>query len=146
MYIRKIYISSSWRNRLKVRQLALLLRNQPYLEVFDFTDPTNRKEEICPPERYPELFDPDKHIYSRYLNKPEWRACVFENRQRIDECDWVILLLPCGIDATADWAYAVGAGKRTAIVGHPKKGDRSPVHLWAEFMFEDIDAVIGLFR
>lgn len=49
------------------------------------------------------------------------------------------MLLPCGIDATADWALGVGLGKFTVIVGHPGKGERSPCHLWADFFCDDIN-------
>jgi len=45
--------------------------------------------------------------------------------------------LPCGIDATADWAYAFAKGKETYIVGHPYAGERSPVHRKANGWFAD---------
>ena len=35
-------------------------------------------------------------------------------------------------DATADWALGLGMGKRSIIVGHSPKGDRSEVLLWAD--------------
>lgn len=39
-------------------------------------------------------------------------------------------------DATADWALGLGMGKRSIIVGHPLKGDRSEVLLWADASME----------
>lgn len=128
-----IYISSSWRNRQRVRVLAERLRALGF-EVFDFTDPQNRQTEEIPPEKFPEQFDPLKHVYHRYLDRPELRAAVEENKGVLDRCDLVILLLPCGIDSTADWAYAVGKGKPSIVVGHPAAGERSPTHLWADHM------------
>ena len=136
----RIYISSSWKNRDKVRELADRLRVCGH-SVFDFTDQENRLAQICPPERFPEQFDPEKHSYAQYLDRPEWREVVDENRIAIEEAEYIILILPCGVDATADWAYGVGLGKRSIIVGHPKPGERSPVHLWADAIVPDIDAV-----
>ena len=130
----KIYISSSWKNRDHVRSAASILRKFGH-EVYDFTDANCRKTPEIPPEKFPEQFDPEKHFYSEYLSRPEWRNAVEENKKAIEWCDVVLLLLPCGIDATADWAYGVGLGKKSCVVGHPKKGERSPVHLWADEIF-----------
>jgi hypothetical protein len=140
-----IYISSSWKNRERVRALAEMLRGDGH-EVYDFTDPSCRKSEEIPPERFPEEFDPEQHLYSEYLDRPEWHQAVSENRQALDRCDLVVLLLPCGNDAHADWAYAVGRGKKSVVVGHPGKGERSPVHLWADGFCSDTDGLMALLR
>lgn len=137
----RIYISASWKNRLLVRKLAEILREYNH-EVFDFTDPRCRKTHETPPEMFPERFDPSRHIYRKYIDREEWRAVVNENREAIKWADLIILLLPCGIDATADWALGVGLGKRTVIVGHPNKGERSEVHLWADAMLDSVDDLI----
>ncbi len=126
----KIYISSSWKNREKVRLTSLVLRNNGH-EVYDFTDTSCRKSPEIPPERFPEEFDPAVHVYSEYIQREEWRAAVMENKSAIEWADLIILMLPCGNDSHADWAYGVGFGKKTIVVGHPRKGDRSPVHMWA---------------
>lgn len=137
----RIYISSSWKNRDRVRSLAGRLRAAG-LYVYDFTDPACRKTEEIPPEKFPDQFDPEKRVYARYLNRPEWRRAVWENRTQLNLCDICLLLLPCGIDATADWAYAVGRNRLSIIVGHPPAGERSPVHLWADGMVETDDEVL----
>lgn len=133
----KVYISASWKLRGEVRNLASTLRDGAH-EVYDFTDPNCRNTPEIPPEMFAEQFFPDHHIYSEYLNKPEWKAAVIENRKALEWCDVVILLLPCGIDATADWAYALGLGKKSVIVGHPTAGERSPTHLWADKMVSSV--------
>lgn len=137
----KIYLSASWKKISIVRELAQVLRANGH-EVFDFSDPNCRQMVANPPEMYPEPFDPSSHIYGEYLNQDEWRAAVNENREEIARSDLIILLLPCGIDATADWALGIGMGKRSIIVGHPAKGERSEVHLWADAMLEDIKDVV----
>lgn len=137
----KIYISASWKNRTLVRSLANNLRLHDH-EVFDFTDPICRKTYEAPPEMFPEQFDPSIHNYSDYINRAEWKAAVNENREAIAWADLIILLLPCGIDATADWALGVGMGKRSIIIGHPPKGERSEVHLWADAILDNTDDII----
>jgi hypothetical protein len=139
----RIYISASWKNRSTVRLLASVLREDGH-EVYDFTDPRCRCTPELPPEKFPEQFDPDKHNYRDYLeNQPAFRGAVDENRRAIEWCDLVILLLPCGIDATADWALGVGLGKQSVIVGNPKAGERSPTHLWANAMLDNVNDVIA---
>lgn len=132
----KIYISSSWKQRERVRALALVLRADGH-EVYDFTDPACRRAPEIPPEAFPEQFDPQKHVYRDYLNsQPHWRGAVFGNREALKWCDAVVLLLPCGNDAHADWALAVGMGKHSCVVGHPVAGDRTPSHLWADALLD----------
>ena len=138
----KVYISASWKNRTNVRALAELLRVMGH-EVYDFTDPACRQTPEIPPERFPGQFDPLRHTYAEYLDRPEWRGAVEENRKAIQWCDVVLLLLPCGIDATADWAYGVGIGKRSLIVGSPRAGERSPVHLWADKIVRTWDEAVN---
>lgn len=137
----KIYISSSWKNRVDVRHLANTLRFHGH-EVFDFTDPSRRKTHETPPEMFPEQFDPSFHIYRNYINRQEWKDVVTENREAIAWSDLIILLLPSGIDATADWALGIGMGKRSVIVGQPRKGERSEVHLWADAILDNLDDLI----
>jgi hypothetical protein len=105
-------------------------------QVFDFTDPTCRRVPETPPEAYPESFDPARHRYGHYLDRPDWRAVVAENRAAIAWSDLVALLLPCGADAHADWALGVALGRRCVVIGHPLQGERSLVHLWADALYD----------
>lgn len=132
-----IYISSSWKNRDRVRAFAVALRAMGH-EVYDFTDPLSRKAPEIPPEMFPEQFDPARHNYADYLNTvAHWRVAVYGNLAAIQRCDLCVLLLPCGADSHADWGVAVGAGKFSIVVGHPKAGERTPSHLWAEKLVAD---------
>jgi hypothetical protein len=139
----RVYISSSWKLRERVRDLAIVLRARGH-EVYDFTDPACRKAEEIPPEKFPEQFDPEQHVYADYLNSnPYWRQAVEGNREALNWCDAVVLLLPSGMDAHADAYYGLGLGKRLAVVGHPKAGERTPTHMWAEAMFAHDYEVAG---
>lgn len=133
-----IYISSSWKNRDRVRKIAVSLRSIGH-DVYDFTDPSCRTCPEIPPERFTELFDPEIHKYSEYIKIPEYMEAVNCNRKSIEWADLIILLLPCGNDSHADWALGVGMGKKSIVVGHPHKGERSPVHNWANMIVETED-------
>lgn len=137
----RVYLSSSWKNREAVRELAVVLRHCGH-EVYDFTDPACRKSPEIPPERFPEQFDPARHVYADYIAAvPEWRIAVDANREALRWCDVVVLLLPCGCDGHADWAFAVGLGKYSCVVGHPKAGERTPTHLWADAILTNVTQV-----
>lgn len=123
-----IYISSSWKNRTRVREIATLLRANG-LEVYDFTDPKCRKMPEIPPEAFPEYPNgakpstrTEKHCHADWgvaigAGKPSiWvirkqvrehhRICQFDPlkhqyRSYLDAvaCDVCVLLLPCGTDS-----------------------------------------------
>lgn len=145
----KLYISSSWSNREQVGILATSLLTAGF-EVFDFTNQQHRKTSvICPPEKYQNTFDPDIQEYRDYIRRPEWYKVVDENKQMIQWSDVIILLLPCGNDAHSDWAYGVGLGKKSIVYGHPGRGSRSPVHLWADAFavnFTEIEDILQYWK
>ncbi len=136
-----VYISSSWKNKNKVRSLANQIRNQTNLSVFDFTDEKCRTSK--PANHYGiKDYKTTTPYLDHLLSDPKYKNAVSENKQQLDGCRFVILLLPCGLDATADWAYAVGKGKKTIVIGYPKDGDFAPTHLWADKIVEKTDEVI----
>lgn len=139
-----IYLSSSWKNRERVRALAIQLRELGH-EVYDFTDPSCRKSPEIPPERFPKNWDPeDGQSYEAYLRAtPEWKIAVNCNRDALMNVDLVVLLLPAGADAHADAYYGLGQGARLVVLGAHKAGDRTPTHLWAERFFETENDLIA---
>lgn len=139
----KIYLSSSWKQRVRVRDFAIRLRGIGH-DVYDFTDPACRKTPEIPPERFPDEFDPERQLYVDYIQHvPEWRQAVMCNKEALEACDLVILMLPCGSDAHADWALAVGMGKPSIVCGQPRKGERTPSHLWADRIMRDENEVFA---
>ena len=114
-------------------------------KVYDFTDPTTRKVGECPPENQQEPFDPEIHkSYAAYLKcekATRMYASVMNNQEALRWCDLVILLLPCGNDAHSDWAFAVGLGKASVVVGQPRKGEQSYTEMWADKILDNPDDV-----
>jgi hypothetical protein len=139
-----IYLSSSWKNRGRVRWLAQQLRKGGH-DVYDFTDPAYRTTPEIPPERFPTEFDPQNGVYSEYIQSvAAWKEAVNGNMSVLQRCDLVVLMLPCGMDAHADAYYALGRGKRLVICGQPVAGTRAPVHLWAEAILDVDEDVLQL--
>ena len=115
-------------------------------EVYDFTDPVCRKTPEIPLERYPDQFDPVRHVYREYLEAvPEWCQAVEANREAIQGCTAIILILPCGLDAHADAFYGLGLGRYLIVCGQPLPGERTPTHMWADKIVDrDYDAIKAL--
>ncbi|MDR0463177.1 MAG: toll/interleukin-1 receptor domain-containing protein [Pseudomonadales bacterium] len=142
----KIYISSSWKNRDEVRKMANRLRKDGH-KVYDFTDPATRKVPEMPPEEWLSEFDPKIHKWGEHVKKDaRIYASVMNNQEALRWCDLVILLLPCGCDAHADWAFAVGLGKASVVVGQPKKGGQTYTQLWADKILDNPDDVYEYLR
>lgn len=136
-----IYISTSWKQRKLVKEYTAKLRALKHT-VYNFTETPNETQSI-PPEYFLEQFDPATMNYKEYITKTEFILKMKENWKAIHNCDLIILLLPAGNDAHADWSLGVGLGKHTIVVGHPVKGDRSPTHLWANVILTDIDETLS---
>lgn len=124
--------------------MAIRLRKDGH-RVYDFTDGNTRKISECPPEMQQEPFDPEIHkSYAQYMKNEKaarMYASVMNNQEAIRWCDLIILLLPCGNDAHADWALGVGMGKSSIVVGHPRKGEQSYTQLWSDKIIDNPDDV-----
>lgn len=109
-----IYVASSWRNGLQPVVVAAL-RDQGH-EVYDFRNPA-----------------PGDHGFSWRTIDPDWQhasparfreilAHPIANRgfaldmDALRACDACVLVLPCGRSAHLELGWAVGDGKRTAIL------------------------------
>jgi hypothetical protein len=138
-----IYLSTSWKNRDRVRVLANRLRQEGH-SVYDFTDPTCRNVPEIPPESFPEQYDPAKHNYREYLTRePTWRQAVECNRDALNRCKAVVLMLPCGNDGHADAFYGLGRGKPLVVCGQSRLGERTPTHMWADAIVDQDEDVIA---
>lgn len=138
-----IYLSSSWKNRDRVRALAIALREAGH-EVYDFTDSDCRPGvPELPPEKFPDNFDPQQHVYREYMQAfPEWKAGVICNKNALKKCDVVVLMLPAGNDAHADAFYGFGRGKYLIVCGQPRLNERTPTHLWAQAFVDNDGEVV----
>lgn len=110
----KVYVASSWRNYFQGPVVHTLRAAQ--FEVYDFKNPPNGK-----PFSFDQvgLHGDDPIAPSEYLE-----VLATERAQEgfnsdfgaMQEADIFVLVLPCGRSAHLELGWAVGAGKRTAVL------------------------------
>jgi hypothetical protein len=127
----RIYLASSWRNEGQPR-LVRLLRDEGH-EVYDFRNPAAGNDgfhwssidggwKTWTPERY-------RQALSHPVAEEGFRF-DFDAMNWADTC---VLLLPCGRSAHLELGWAIGAGKRSAIL---MNGQSEP-----ELMYKLADAI-----
>ncbi|MEL7669342.1 hypothetical protein [Methanobacterium sp.] len=132
----KIYLASSWKNKDNVNELATLLREDGY-EVDDFTDESQGRfvfslTEITEDElKLDALKMMDDHRAQRAFK---------EDKERIDWCDVIICILPCGLSAHMELGYAKGSGKKVILYapGCFEPGKWEVMYGFADIMTEDL--------
>lgn len=110
----KVYVASSWRNTFQ--GLVVHTLRAVNFEVYDFKNPPNDK-----PFSFDQvgLHGDDPITPSEYLEAlATGRAQEGFNSDfgAMQEADIFVLVLPCGRSAHLELGWAVGAGKRTAIL------------------------------
>ena len=115
-----VYVASSWRNEHQPFVCGVLRKMG--LEVYDFRDPPGgagfswkdvghgdgileKGSDLVSPKRYMEMLSHPAAV--------KGFAADFSAMQRADN---FVLILPCGKSAHLELGWAVGAGKRTAIL------------------------------
>lgn len=107
----KVYLASSWKNKKRVRELAKLLRTQGH-EVDDFTDDSQGRFVFS----WTKITDDELKLDAKSFMKDERAQRAFkEDKSRIDWCDVLICILPCGLSAHMELGYAAGCGKKVII-------------------------------
>lgn len=110
----RIYVASSWRNKFQPDWVKALRENG--FEVYDFREPEPGDNGF----HWSDIdIDWKNWTPQKYLNGLEHPiACVgFENDiNALKDCDFCVLILPCGRSAHLEAGYAIGAGKKVAIM------------------------------
>lgn len=109
-----VYVASSWRNP---DQPALIdaIRAQG-IGVYDFRHPAPGDEGFAWSEIDPAWKDWTPEQYVGALEHPRAVEGYAKDFAAMQAADTFVLLLPCGRSAHLELGWAVGAGKRTAIV------------------------------
>ncbi len=139
---RKIYIASSWKNAIKVRDLATLLRLHGF-DVFDFTDTDNRpnhldkfvfsaKEWAASKGR-----EPNEIEYKEFLTWQPAKRAFNSDKAGLDWANTVVLLLPSGRSSHLESGYGVGQGKELFIVGNLPIGEFDAMYGFAKACFHE---------
>jgi hypothetical protein len=109
----RIYVASSWRNETQPAVVSLL-RSFGH-DVYDFRNPPGRAgfgwEEIAVDWK---SWTPDQ--YRSALAHPLAIAGYESDIEALKTCDWCLLVLPSGRSASFELGFAVGQGKRCAVL------------------------------
>lgn len=132
-----IYVASSFRNA-KQPIVVHQLRNAGH-EVYDFHDaPGFHWHDIDPNW---EQWTPDQMRLA--LKHPLAKAAYNSDHAALDWCDAVVYVLPCGKSASLELGYAVGTGKRTAILlDTATRGEPETMFKLADIISLDLDGVL----
>lgn len=105
----KIYVASSWRN-LYQPEVVRMLRAMGH-EVYDFKDSDGFSwREISPhfqrwtPQEFVAGLD---HSAAQRGYTRDWEALA--------QCDMCIMVMPCGMSASLEFGYAIGADRMTIV-------------------------------
>lgn len=123
----KIYLATSWKNEVIIKELAALLREYGH-EVDCFADASKGRyvfhfSEIGPAHTLDAI---------QFLNDPRSRKAFLEDKKHIDWADLVIMVLPCGRSSHLEAGYAKGQGKSLYILGEFPPGEFDVMYGFAD--------------
>lgn len=146
----RIYISSSWNNKIHT-YLVMLLRQQGH-KVYDFKNLNNNQdghsiiEDIIKSLRLESAYkqgilspeDNDKILSDKKVVK-----CYSEHLKAIQDADTCILLLPCGKSSHIEAGYLAGIGKRVFVYDTNTHVSPELMYLTLNGYFHNIDDLIN---
>lgn len=141
----KIYVASSWRN---THQPAVVsaLRHEGF-EVYDFKNPEEGNHGFSWRQIDPnwEANKEDVAAYLLLLAHPIAEAGFALDMNALKGADICVMVMPCGMSASLETGYAVGAGKPTAVF---VPGLREPdlMAKMADLVTDDIDQLLAWVR
>jgi hypothetical protein len=141
----KIYVASSWRNHYQPGVVSAL-RHEGF-DVYDFKNPAPGNNEFSWRAIDPdwESHKEDVAAYLRLLDHPIAEAGFKLDMDALKACDLCVMVMPCGMSASLETGYAVGAGKPTAVfVPGPREPDL--MAKMADLVTDDIDHVLSWAR
>ena len=129
----KIYVASSWRNKLQ-QHLVKLLRSHGHW-VYDFKHPTENAPGFSWADIDPQWQKWNVNQIRANLSHPKANRGFAKDFNAMNNADVCVLLLPCGRSAHAEAGYMAGKGKKVvALITEPQE---------AELMYKLFDKVVG---
>lgn len=109
-----IYVASSWRNRIQPEIVAML--RQYGHTVYDFKNPEPGQHGFGWHEIYPDWINWTPEQYREALKHPIAKEGFDTDMNALRACDACVLVLPSGRSASFEFGWAVGQGKKCAVV------------------------------
>lgn len=110
----KIYVASSWRNTIQPLIVGLL-RSKGH-EVYDFRNPAPGQNGFSWREIHPDWENWTPEQYREALKHPIAEHGFKFDMDALRACDACVLVLPSGRSASFEFGFALGQGKRGAVV------------------------------
>lgn len=131
----KIYVASSWRNTYQP-EVVRRLREVGH-EVYDFKDSEGfHWEEIDPHYK-----NWNAQEYIEGLKHPAAERGFYRDMDALKDCDACVYVMPCGVSASMELGWAVGAGKR-CFVYIPELREPDLMVKMAELVTDDLEDIV----
>lgn len=142
-----VYVASSWRNPAQPQICAALAAAG--IDHYDFRNPPGRTgfswKQVKPERGWLLAKGTDWEPVDTFLEMMDHPAAVASfdtDFQAMQRADTFVLVLPCGKSAHLELGWAVGAGKRTAILLEDPVEPESMYHM-ADFMARDLPGLMA---
>ena len=111
-----VYVASSWRNHMQPAIVHVL--RAAGIDCYDFRNPAPGVDGFAWSEIDPDWRSWTAEQYVKALDDPIAIEGFRRDFEAMHRADAFVLVLPCGRSAHLELGWAVGAGKRTAILTH----------------------------
>lgn len=109
-----VYVASSWRNTFQPAVIATL--KSAKIDCYDFRNPEPGDKGFAWSEIDPDWLTWTPEQYVKQLDHLRAVDGFAKDFAAMERADTFVLILPCGRSAHLELGWAVGAGKRTAIL------------------------------
>ena len=109
-----VYVASSWRNPTQPAVVAIL--RAAGIDCYDFRNPAPGESGFSWSDIDPDWLHWTADQYVTALDHPIAKAGFNRDFDAMHRADTFVLVQPCGRSAHLELGWAVGAGKRTAIL------------------------------
>jgi hypothetical protein len=143
----KIYVAASWRTP-RQPQVVNALRAQGH-DVYDFRQPAPGNNgfhwsQVAPHwDREARL--PAAEYIMTLSSHPRCSEGFLFDLNALEDADGLVLVMPAGRSAHLELGYAVGAGKKTAILLEDPIDGPDLMHLCADKLTKSVDEVLAFF-
>ena len=137
----RIYVASSWRNP---RQPKVVQRLAEFGNVYDFRNPAPGDTGFAWSDIDPDWRNWSPAKFRDALAHPIARRGFTLDMHALEAADVCVLVLPCGRSAHLELGFAVGAGRRTAVL--LADGEPELMYRMVEFCALSVDELCGWLR
>lgn len=138
----KIYLASSWKNEILVKEWADLLRQEGH-KVDAFCDQSTGRYVF----HYSEIGDPSALDALNFLQDHRTQKAFKEDKAHIDWADVCLLILPAGKSSHLEAGYAKGSGKHLIIWQEEyPKGEFDVMYGFADLVTDSIYHILQHLR